>query len=358
MGPKPKNSAGNAKKGDVAAAEHSDDDPDYRPPKKNRNVSEDEEDDVTASDQEEPPAAEGSRKRKRLVKVGPDGAPLQPSKARKARKKAKKSSAAGSAPAVEVIEIESDDEPTTKGIKRGPKTNTRLHFHPPIAVQYKGQKRWEFRCRHCPRSCTFKRTVNRDSTFDDEPSQPNLGNLATHLNEHGGGDIPVPGKQNLPLTRGVSAASAKIMEQFLIDGQLNPTIVPTQKGILTIFSAWLLENDLPFTTGETPGIQRLFKYLKCKFLLPSDTTVRNTLAPIFSEMLDKLKADLKMVKSKIAVSTDTWTTRSMMFTFCGTIGSWITEDWELVERVLDFHAIEDKEHEGLYAAIGMATRLS
>ncbi|KAF8142376.1 hypothetical protein K438DRAFT_1450176, partial [Mycena galopus ATCC 62051] len=120
------------------------------------------------------------------------------------------------------------------------------------------------------------------------------------------------------------------------------------KGFLTIFSAWLLEDDLPFTTGETPGIQRLFKYLKCKFLLPSDTTVRNTLARIFMEMFDKLKLDLKvMVKSKIAVSTDTWTTRSMMFTFCGTIGSWITEDWELVERVLDFHPIEDKEHEGL-----------
>jgi hypothetical protein len=65
-----------------------------------------------------------------------------------------------------------------------------------------------------------------------------------------------------------------------------------------------------------------------------------------------------MVKSKIAVSTDTWTTRSMMFTFAGTIGSWITEDWELVERVLDFHPIEDKEHQGAYAAIGMGTRLS
>lgn len=48
----------------------------------------------------------------------------------------------------------------------------------------------------------------------------------------------------------------------------------------------------------------------------------------------------------------------MMFTFAGTIGSWITEDWELVERVLDFHPIEDKEHEGEYAGAFMAKRLS
>jgi hypothetical protein len=48
----------------------------------------------------------------------------------------------------------------------------------------------------------------------------------------------------------------------------------------------------------------------------------------------------------------------MTFTFAGTIASWITSDWELVERVLDFHAIEDKEHEGEYAALGLAKRLA
>jgi hypothetical protein len=47
-----------------------------------------------------------------------------------------------------------------------------------------------------------------------------------------------------------------------------------------------------------------------------------------------------------------------MFTFAGTIGSWVTEDWELVECVLDFHPIEDKEHEGEYAGAAMARRLS
>ncbi|KAF7362862.1 Dimer-Tnp-hAT domain-containing protein [Mycena venus] len=90
----------------------------------------------------------------------------------------------------------------------------------------------------------------------------------------------------------------------------------------------------------------------------STSSLANTLALIFAEMFKKLKADLKTIKSKLAVSSDTWTTRSMMFTFAGSIGSWITEDWELVERVLDFHPIEDKEHEGKYAGAAMARRLS
>jgi hypothetical protein len=214
-------------------------------------------------------------------------------------------------PTVDVIEVssDSDDEPT-KGVKRGPKTNTRQQFHAPVAVTYNGNKRWEFRCKHCKkwafvllflpahsvcfRTCTFTRTVGRSSSFADEPKQPNLGNLATHLNDHGGRDIPIPGAQPAGLPQGVTAASAKLMEEFLINGQLNPAIVATQKGFLTIFSAWLLEDDLPFTTGETPGIQRLFQYLKCKFCLPSDTTVRNTLARTFLDMFKRLKADLKV----------------------------------------------------------------
>ncbi|KAJ7451915.1 hypothetical protein FB451DRAFT_949167, partial [Mycena latifolia] len=105
---------------------------------------------------------------------------------------------------------------------------------------------------------------------------------------------------------------------------------------LKIFAAWIIEDDLAFSTGETEGIQRLFHFLRTRYLLPSDTTVRNTLAQMYIDMYDLLKAEL----------ADTWTTRSMTFTFAGTIGSWISSDWELIERVLDFHPIEDKEHEG------------
>jgi hypothetical protein len=46
----------------------------------------------------------------------------------------------------------------------------------------------------------------------------------------------------------------------------------------------------------------------------------------------------------------------MMFTFAGTIA--FTEDWELVERVINFHPIVDKEHEGEFAAKAMAKALS
>ncbi|KAF8144648.1 hypothetical protein K438DRAFT_1858102, partial [Mycena galopus ATCC 62051] len=136
------------------------------------------------------------------------------------------------------------------------------------------------------------------------------------------------------------------MEDFLLDGKLNPIINSTQGNFLKIFSAWIIEDDLAFTTGETEGINRLFQFLRTRFLLPSDTTVRNTLATMYADMYKFLKSELADIQGKLAVSTDTWTTRSMHYTFAGTIGSWINTDWELVERVLDFHPIGDKEHEG------------
>ena len=36
----------------------------------------------------------------------------------------------------------------------------------------------------------------------------------------------------------------------------------------------------------------------------------------------------------------------MVFSFAGTIASFVTDDWELVERVVDFHHLEENEHEG------------
>ena len=40
----------------------------------------------------------------------------------------------------------------------------------------------------------------------------------------------------------------------------------------------------------------------------------------------------------------------MIFTFAGTITNFINDDWEIVERLVDFYHIADKEHEGQYAA--------
>lgn len=40
----------------------------------------------------------------------------------------------------------------------------------------------------------------------------------------------------------------------------------------------------------------------------------------------------------------------MVFSFTATIAHWIDDDWKMVERLIDFHHMGDKEHAGAYAA--------
>lgn len=40
----------------------------------------------------------------------------------------------------------------------------------------------------------------------------------------------------------------------------------------------------------------------------------------------------------------------MIFTFAGTIANWIDDDWQIVERMVNFYHIQDKDHEGEWAA--------
>jgi hypothetical protein len=146
------------------------------------------------------------------------------------------------------------------------------------------------------------RTVERTpecNDFDNEKPQPKIGNLSTHTrtehpNEYAGGAGSAQESSTNPIDHGYTAASAKLMEEFLENGRLNPKLYPMKKGFLKHFAAWLIEEDLPFTTGESYGIQRLFKYLDVTFQLPSDTTVRNALAKIYIELHGEVVRELSV----------------------------------------------------------------
>jgi hypothetical protein len=145
------------------------------------------------------------------------------------------------------------------------------------------------------------RTADRTdgcATFDDEKPQPSIGNLTTHTREkhstEWNGDASTTLPSSNPIDHGYTPASAKLMASFLEEGKLNPKRDPTKKGFLKHFAAWILEEDLPFTTGESPGIRRLFEYMSIKFQLPSDTTVRNMLAKIYIELHGNIVKELSV----------------------------------------------------------------
>lgn len=156
---------------------------------------------------------------------------------------------------------------------------------------------------------TFERTFDGDD-FDKERPRPPLGNLAAHTNKKheeaaatalAAADDAVAADAARPQTSQI-LASAKLMEKYLEEGKLNPKCEPTQRGFLQVFAAWLVEDDLPFTTGESPGLARLFAYMGSKFILPRDTTVRNTVAQIFAQLHAEVVKELAVCLSHLSLS--------------------------------------------------------
>lgn len=107
-------------------------------------------------------------------------------------------------------------------------------------------------------------------------------------------DNPVTEKLNLK-------KSADLMRAYLKDGELNPAVNPMQTGFYHLFTAWILDESLPWTTGEALTLKLLFQYLKVKFMLPTDTTVRNQLGRIFAELHGKVVCDFTVSKCNITM---------------------------------------------------------
>jgi hypothetical protein len=144
-----------------------------------------------------------------------------------------------------------------------------------------------------PSARSFPRTVNhQEMTFDDEPTLPKLNNLATHTancKKKSEGGPTGPDHKELPNSARLNIKqSADFMAAYLTAGEPNPDLILTQKGFLRLFSAWILDESLPWTSGEAPSLALLFRYLKVRFYLPSGTTVLNQLAKVFAELHGKV----------------------------------------------------------------------
>ncbi|KAF5349401.1 hypothetical protein D9758_015515 [Tetrapyrgos nigripes] len=186
------------------------------------------------------------------------------------------------------------------------------------------------------------------SLYYDENPRPSLSNFTSHVKQHRNKGEIKEGKNDEEIPEEMGQGSRKVMEQFLEAGKENPGNEPTYQGFLQVFSAWIFEDDLAFTAGESPACKRVFDYLKIKFKLPTDTTVRKTLDSIVESLHSSVVREISRVQSRISYSTDVWTNRQMIFSFSGVIAHWINDDWKLVERLVDFKHLESQEHAGEY----------
>lgn len=134
----------------------------------------------------------------------------------------------------------------------------------------------------------------KDASFDDEPILPKLSNLASHLSTCKGKNVNSDNEgeeANGPLKFNYQC-SVDLMAGYLHAGDLNPAIEPSQEGFYRLFAAWVLDESLPWTTGEAPALSLLFKYARVHFSTPSDTTVHAYLSKIYRELHAKVVQEI------------------------------------------------------------------
>ena len=154
------------------------------------------------------------------------------------------------------------------------------------------------------------------------------------------------------------------MEAFLKEGELNLEVTTTYAGFLCIFAAWIIDGSLPWMTGEAPMLQMLSKYLKITYLLPSNTTVYNQLVQIFEELHGKVVHEFAVSDIENAHETNLTHNLGHQVQNCiqhryvdytsdgshiaGTIRCFINNNWKLIEHVVDFKPLAEKDHQELY----------
>jgi hypothetical protein len=149
---------------------------------------------------------------------------------------------------------------------------------------------------------TIERSQDVASYDQERVSSTSLSNLSKHVRmqhskqweaaKNGAHVVDETGGVVKAYNNGIGIDSPKMMQEMVRQGLLNPMVPITQNGFNRHFAAWLVEDNLPWTTGESPGLRRVFWYIKCKLELPSDTTVRQHVTLLYVELLRSVVNEL------------------------------------------------------------------
>lgn len=158
----------------------------------------------------------------------------------------------------------------------------------------------------------------------------------------------------------------KALKGYVTRGVENPAKEFSKREFRQRLSKAIIRDDESFTFCEGAGMQDLFEYiLPPNVRLPSHQTVRRDLDKLYEAISLKVTATMKVLTSlflsniifeiffknnasRIAVASDSWTSKSSVYAFLAPVGFWISDDWKLEELVLDFIPLNG-DHSGKHS---------
>ncbi|CAB5217264.1 unnamed protein product, partial [Rhizophagus irregularis] len=154
----------------------------------------------------------------------------------------------------------------------------------------------------------------------------NTSNLWRHL------------ERNHPDKNPKKAKNLIIESQSTLDEFVGHTTFPskfTQKDFRWFVSKWVIDDDQPFTTLENKYFRQMIKVLNSDALVLSADTIKNDILESFNVEQKKMKELFQGVPGRISFALDSWTSMNG-YAFLAITTHWITKDWRLQDKLLDF----------------------
>jgi hypothetical protein len=122
--------------------------------------------------------------------------------------------------------------------------------------------------------------------------------------------------------------------------QITPYTLAKQSHITTKLAEWITVDLQPFSTIEQAEFKQFIYTLDPRYVLPCRQTIKQEVNSLFSERRTNIQSELNGFTTKVALTTDIWTSNYNHTAFLGITLHYIDGDWQLKKCLLDFIPIE------------------
>ncbi len=122
--------------------------------------------------------------------------------------------------------------------------------------------------------------------------------------------------------------------------QTTPYTPAEQKHITVKLAQWISVDLQPFSVVEQLDFQQLIHTLDSRYIIPCRQTIKQEVDLLFSQRRANIQLEINSFTTKVALTTDIWSSSCNHTAFLGITMHYINSDWKLKKCILDFIPIE------------------
>ncbi|CEL59196.1 similar to zinc finger protein [Rhizoctonia solani AG-1 IB] len=210
------------------------------------------------------------------------------------------------------------------------------HHEKPVPSYYPNTNRpaWAFKCKYCPSVHHFPRTCDNVSM-----EKISATNLAGHLNTC----KKLPAQYKTPVAKAqlsqyfdiLTSAQQSLGEIFRSNKPISRPVALTPSVFRSTLIQGVVRDNHTLTFGEGKGMRQVFTLVAPELRLPVHSTMRKDLSKLYEVLSARVQQVLNAQKSRFAITSDAWTSKSFIYSLGGVVITFIDQSWNLQEFVLD-----------------------